>query len=67
MFTIWGENHDFNPSGFLNFLEQSLLYHIERSWSSGINGSPIDFSDCDNTFVVSDSEVLECVIIDNAS
>ena len=67
MFAIWGENHSFNPFSFLDFLEQSLLDIIERSWSSSINGSPIDFSDGDNTLVVRDGEVMKSVVISNTS
>ena len=67
MFGIWGENHGFDPFSFLDFLEQCLFDVIKRAWNSLIDLSPVDISDSNNTFVVSDSEVLKGIIICNAS
>jgi len=66
MFGIWGEDHGFDPFSFLDLLEQSLFDIIKRAWYSLIDLSPVNISDSNNTFVVSDSEVFKGIIICNA-
>ena len=64
---VWCEDHGLDPLGFLDVLEQGLLDVVETSWVSGINESPVNLSDGDESLVVGNSQVLQGRVVGNAS